>query len=415
MTAKKPGQVLQGELDAQTLAFLLSQAGHEALTQLQQEDVSESQTVPLLAKLRLRYPPLTAGALLTMARLRRKAADKFPAAARLFFTAEALEQATTAAIADARAAWIDRHAPPGPILDLGCGIGGDTLALARYRPVIAYETSPTRLQLARANAAALDLSDRIDFHLADWTALPAGELPMAAAAFVDPSRRVDGRRLFSLHNMQPPLSALLSLQERIPHLMVKVAPGVADAEIPDHCHVLFISHDRTCKEAVLCFGQLRGNSTRRWALVYDGSQWHRIDASQQIPPIGPLQIGHYIHEPDPAVIRAGSFSELCDMLSAHLFDDQIAYLVGHRPSAGTPAEPFVQTFRIMEILSASLKELNRRLQAHGIGQVELKKRGSPIEPESLRPRLKLAQGGAAAVVMLTRQGEQRLMLLAQRV
>ena len=34
-----------------------------------------------------------------------------------------------------------------------------------------------------------------------------------------------------------------------------------------------------------------------------------------------------LHEPDPAVIRAGAFAELCADLGAHLFDAQIAYLV----------------------------------------------------------------------------------------
>lgn len=416
MTQKKPGHLSQPELTPETIEFMLSKAGQEALAQLQQKDVSTAQTVPLLAELRRDHPPHIAGALLTMVRLRQRAMDKFPKGDQLFFTAEALEQATAFPIADARAAWIDRHAPPGPILDLGCGIGGDTLALARYRPVIAYETSSTRLQLAQANAAILNLADRIEFCHADWTtALSAGTLPTAAAAFVDPARRVDGRRVFSLHQMQPPLSALLQLQAQVPNLAVKVAPGVNEAEIPDNCHVMFVSHARTCKEAVLCFGLVRGDSTRRWALVYDGARWHRIDASLQPPPTGLIQVGQYLHEPDPAVIRAGSFVELCEMLSAHLFDEQIAYLVGNRPSAGTPAAPFVQTFRLTEILPASLKQLNRRLQAHRIGSVELKKRGSPVEPESLRPRLKLTPGGGDAVVILTRQGDRRLMLLAHRV
>jgi hypothetical protein len=215
--------------------------------------------------------------------------------------------------------------------------------------------------------------------------------------------------------MQPPLSALLQLQAHVPNLAVKVAPGVNDTELPDDCHVMFVSHAGICKEAVLYFGLLRGDSTPRWALVYDGTKWHRLNASLKPPPIGLLQVGQYLHEPDPAVIRAGSFAELCEILSSHLFDEQIAYLVGDQPSAGTAAEALVQTFQIEEILPASLKKLNQRLQALHIGQVELKKRGSPVEPESLRPRLKLTPGGRGAVVILTRQGDQRLMLLAHRV
>lgn len=396
--------------------FLLSPRAQQALAQLGQADLSEAQTVPLLAGLRHTFNPGEAGALLTLARLRQRAAGKFPQAERLYFTVEALEQATAYVIAQHRAAWLDRHAPPGPILELGCGIGGDTLALAQHRPVIAYDTSPARLRFARANAEVLGLSDRIDFRLADWTeVMRADSLPAAAAVFADPARRIQGRRVFSLHEMQPPLNALLGVQKQIPAAGVKVAPGVQDGEIPANCGVEFISHEHICKEAILWFGPLRRATTGRWAAIHSGEQWRRIDASLRPPPVGPLVAGQYLHEPDPAVIRAGAFVELCEMLDAHLFDSQIAYLVGDLPGAGSAAQSFVQTFRIEEILPGSLKQLNLRLQALGVGQVELKKRGSPIEPESLRPRLKLVRAGRDAVVILTRQGDRRLILLGHRV
>jgi hypothetical protein len=416
MAAQKRNSSPEIEYDPATIDFLLSTSGKQALAQLQREDVGDARTVPLLEELRRYYSPQWSGALLTLTRLRRKAIDKFPQADQLYFTAEALEQATSFTIADHRARWLHQYAPPGAVLDLGCGIGGDTLALAQYRPVIAYETSGTRLRFAQANAAALGLTEQIDFRLSDWTAeLVTGGLPTTAAAFADPARRVDGRRVFSLHQMQPPLAVLQRLQAQIPALGIKVAPGVQSEEIPADCHVEFISHERSCKEALLWFGPLRGDSTQRWASVHAGTGWHRLDSSLLPPPLGPLRVGHYLHEPDPAVIRAGSFVELSQMLDAHLFDDQIAYLVGDRPSRSTTAASFVQTFQIEEILPSSLKRLNQRLQALRIGLVELKKRGSPVEPESLRPRLKLTPGGRDAVVILTRQGEERLTLLARRV
>jgi SAM-dependent methyltransferase len=408
---------LPAEIAPAAVDFLLSTRGQEALSQLGTvEDLSDPRTVALLMDLRRSFSAEEAAALLTMARLHQKARNKFPSADQLYFTAESLEQATHQVIAEHRAHWIHQHAPPGSVLDLGCGIGGDTLALARYRPVIAYETSSTRLRFAQANAKTMGLAGQVEFHLKDWTAaLMAGKLPSTAAAFADPARRVNGRRVFSLYQMQPPLDDLLRLARQIPALGVKVAPGVQDEEIPGECGVEFISHERTCKEAVLWFGPLADGPTQRWASVHDGERWHRLNASLRPPPLGPLEPGQYLHEPDPAVIRAGAFWELCEMLGAHLFDAQIAYLVGNRPGKGSAAQPFVQSFQIDEILPGSLKQINRRLQALNIGQVELKKRGAPIEPETLRPRLKLVPGGRDAVIFWTRQGDQRLNLLARRI
>src|SRR5690606_7650822 len=111
------------------------------------------------------------------------------------------------------------------------------------------------------------------------------------------------------------------------------------------------------------------------------------------PPLGPLAPGMTLHEPDPAVIRAGTFTPLCAALGAHLFDGQIAYFVGE----AAVTHPLVQSFRILEIYPFNLKTLQTRLRALGISRVELKKRGAPFAPESLRGRLKLPDGNRAGV------------------
>ena len=142
-------------INLHTIDFLLSDHGVQASRRLAQDEVAEGDLLRQLARLRQQICADEAGALLALALLRRRALSKFPDANKLFFTSEALEQATAWPVAQHRAAWIDRCAPPGAVLDLGCGIGGDTLALANLRQVIAYDTDPVRLRLAEANANVL--------------------------------------------------------------------------------------------------------------------------------------------------------------------------------------------------------------------------------------------------------------------
>ena len=389
--------------------FLLSDAAQQAIAALTPRDLEPDQTIPTLNSLRQAFPPEKAGPLLTLARLRLRAEAKFPHARRMFFTAEALEQATSWTVALHRAEWIHRHAKPGPVLDLGCGIGGDTLALAHFRPVIAYEQDPARLAFARANARAVAPAQPIDFRCADWTAeLAAGDLPAAAAAFADPSRRIDGRRIFSLHHMQPPLEALLALQAHTSNLAAKIMPGVDDAELPPACGVEFLSHEGVCKEAVLWFGDLAQHD--RWASVHSDDSWHTLASAGAQPPVGPIHPGSVLYEPDPAVIRAGAFAELCELLNAHLVDPHIAYLV----AADLRQTPFTSAFLVREVHPFNLRHLNQRLRALGINSVELKKRGAPFEPESLRSRLKLPRQGGAGVVLFTRLENAPIMIIAQR-
>lgn len=396
-------------LSPETVEFLLSETAQQAAASLTRTELEADATLATLSALRRRLIPEHAAAVLTLAKLRRGAEAKFPDAQRMFFTSQALEQATAWPIGLHRARHIDRHAPPGPVLDLGCGIGGDTLALAQFRTVIAYEQDPVRLALAQANARATGVEGRVEFRAGDWTsALESGELPGAAAAFVDPSRRIAERRIFSLHQMQPPLAALLRLQAEVPNVAGKVMPGVDDDELPPACGVEFISHEGVCKEAVLWFGDLAQH--RRWASVCDGSDWHPLIAGGEPAPLGDIAPGSILYEPDPAVIRAGAFAELCAQLDAHLIDPQIAYIVAE----SLCETPFAAPYRVLEIHPFNLKQLNRRLGDLGISRVELKKRGAPFEPESLRPRLRLPAQGTAGVVLFTRLKDAPIMIIAQR-
>lgn len=370
----------------------------------------DAQVLTLLTRLRRTLPGDIAGALVSQAQLRRRARAKFPNASQLFFTPEALEQATAQTPADYRAAQLDACAAAGDFLDLGCGIGGDLLALARQRAVIAYELDPVRVRFAAANVAAVGLAPRVTIHNADWTqALANGALPPAAAAFVDPARRHEGQRVFSLHTMQPPLAEILKLCQRVPLIAVKVMPGVDVRELPVGWKVEFISHAGTCKEAVLWWG--REEAPQRWASVHRADGWRTLADDGAPPPLGELAPGVVLYEPDPAVIRAGALAALCARVAGRLFAPDIAYIV----APTLRSEPLAQAFAIDEVHRFSLKLLNQRLVARGIGQVELLKRGFPQAPESLRPRLRLTPGGAPGVVIFTRRGDEHWMLIGRRL
>lgn len=74
--------------------------------------------------------------------------------------------------------------PPASVLDLGTGTGAIALALAKTWPdaaVTALDFSPEALALARENAAALDLADRITFLTGDWFMGLAGRFALIVA------------------------------------------------------------------------------------------------------------------------------------------------------------------------------------------------------------------------------------------
>lgn len=409
-------------MEQSELAYLLSEEGQNALTNLGEAlqkipagKAREVAELPLLNKYRQSLGNWQAAACLTMAKLRLHAAKKFPQAERMFFTPEALEQATSWELSLHRAQQLDKLAPPGAILDLGCSLGGDTLALAQYRRVLAYDLDPLRLAIAQANAQALGVAERITFHCANYTTV---SLPPAAAAFADPARRSSGKRLFNAEDMQPSWTEILALQQQQGNLAVKLAPGFDKALLPANSRLEFIGRHGSCLEAVLWLGQLSNNSQTEpvlsasiWCGPNGNESWHYCESARQAAPVGYLEAGMYLYEPEPAVIRAEALHELCESLQAHLFDSQIAWLV----SKQRLSHPLAAAFRIWEIDNFSLKRLQKRLNALGIGTVEIKKRGFAMEPEELRKRIKLNKSKKNAVIFLTRLQDRPLYLLGERL
>jgi hypothetical protein len=115
---------------------------------------------------------------------------------------------------------------------------------------------------------------------------------------------------------------------------------------------------------------------------------------------GPADVGPvraWLHEPDPAVIRSGLVAQVTGGLGATLIDPTIAYLT----SDVRTDSPWVSSYRVADVLPFNVKKLKAHLRTRGIGRVVVKKRGSPIEPESLARQLR-GPGGRSAVVVVTR-------------
>jgi hypothetical protein len=395
------------DLSIELAQWLLTNEAQQALERLAGQNLGDHALISTLQTLREQHTPDEAAALLDQARLRQKGVEKFgERALRMLFLDEALQQASGQVIAQYRAA---RYAPFAHVADLGCGIGGDALALSEQSErLLALDLDPIRLLFAEHNLRVAGGPARARYEQADWTTFP---FPSDVdAAFADPARRVEGRRVFSLHEMQPPLSAILDLQRQLTNLGVKVMPGVPDEELPPECEVEFISEGGTCKEGVLWFGALRSGAARTATIVEESPEApiaHTLNSAAPAPPVAVTPPRAFLWEPDACVIRATLVAQVAHQLGASQVDEQIAYL-----TSDAPAEtPFARGWPIIEHAPFNLKELNRRLRALDANVVAVKKRGSPIEPESFRRRLKSNPKGQPITLFVTRVRDEPWMIL----
>ncbi len=325
---------------------------------------------------------------LEQALLRERARSKHPRGAELWWTGEALEQASSHLVAAHRAGRYDR-----PVLDLGCSVGGDLLALPEGSTGV--DLDEARLLLARANADVL--GRRVSLVRADVRTLP---VPPGADVFADPARRAGGRRTFDPRAYSPPLDLLLGLRTRA--LGVKVAPGIDHEALPRDLEVEVVSLRGEVKEAVLWGGAAR-RGARRTATLLPGPHV-LVDDDAPAPAVaGP---GEWLLEPDGAVVRSHLVAQVVRDVDGWLLDATIAYVAADAP---VPV-PWGRWYRVLEVLPFSLKGLRERLRAHDAGPLVVKKRGTAVEPEVLRRQLKLS-GSREVTVVLTRSAGRQVALI----
>lgn len=390
-------------------AFLVSPDGRALLEDVAVLPGDAAERVLALRKRRPNLPGDITAAAVEVADARHRARLRFPDAARLFFTADALAQATAPAVAAYHAAGLARF---GAVADLGCGVGMDSLALAEAgASVAAVERDAARLVFARANAQERHLADRITFLEDDVTAL--SWLP-AAAAFWDPSRRIEGRgRRVSLHadRYEPPLSFLEAVRPRVRGGCVKLSPALPDDVLDTlNGRVEFLSERGVCKEACLWFGEAAGaaGDVPRHAAVLLPEKVVVFPDPDEVAPVGPLAA--FIHDPDPALVRANALGAAADRLKAHLVSPDDAYLTGDTPA---DESRLAASYRVTDALPYKPRILRDLLRARGIARLVVKKRHFPHEPDAvlrdlgLRPHAE----GREATLILVRRGKEHLAVL----
>lgn len=350
--------------------------------------------------------------LLEQVDLRRRAADKFAAADRMFFTRLGLEQATDEWVARYKAARFAALAGTGPLADLCCGIGGDMIALAECGPVVGVDRDPVAACFAAANASAASpeaVSANVQVSRGEAESFDARGF---AAVHIDPDRRPAGHRTTSVEWNSPNQDAIERLFEDVPHAAIKLAPAAeAPATWAERCELEWIGRDRQCRQQVAWYGELAVAAGKRRATVLarDGRTLRSIVGEPNQPTPFVEQLDRYLFEPDTAVLAAHLPGVVAAEHGLAIFSAGVAYLTGPQPTD----DPAVACFEILDVLSLKPKLLAQYVAKHRIGQLEIKKRGVEHDPKTIRKQLKLS-GDRAATLILTKLRRKRVAIFARR-
>ncbi len=333
----------------------------------------------------------------------RRGAAKFSRADRMWFDPIALEQATPELVARRKAL---RFAG-ADVLDLCCGIGGDSIALAASASkVLAVDLDPGMIRRALWNARVYDVADRIMGVLGKAEQI---SIPASALVHIDPDRRAaGGLRSKAIAGYAPGLDYLLDLPARCRGGAIKLGPASDFAEhfTDPGLEIEVISLGGECKEATVWFGDL-ATCRRRATVLPDGATWSNLAGGGAAPF---SRIGDWLYDPDPALIRADLLDGFASMHGLSRFQPGIDLLTGTCPIDS----PFLTKIAVDDVLPLDLKRLRSIVLERKLGPLEIKTRGVDLRPEEVRHTLR-PQGPNAATIVLVGGRDRGRAIVGHRV
>lgn len=398
--------------------YLLSSAGQALLAQHHAAD-------PERLALRLAGQGVPAAAIASQLKYRLRAKAKLPAwlAAGCVFEGKAFEQCTSEAVA-ALKPW----GKGGSALDLTCGLGVDTAALAgHYARVVALEPDPVRHRLAQHNLALLG---HHHVQLAPQTAedwLAAHPEAAFDLVYLDPDRRDDaGQRHFRFADTTPHVLHLLPTLLRIaPRVLLKASPmldiAAALQELGAVHTVTVLAADGECKE--LLFDIRRGPATvtaRAVAFLRHGQAHHYTPGPAQPAEALPgeaLMAMPYCYEADTSLYKAGLAGAWFTETQAGL-QGAMNHPEGYCFSAVEKPDFPGRAYRIVAALPYKPDRLRKYFQGLGIKQLNYTRRHFDLPLEQVRGQLRIREGGKDHLLLTqvhTAEGWTRMACHAQRI
>ncbi len=369
------------------LAFLNSEPGAALLRRALEAEADDLQlaAAPWLRN----QPAFWRTAVLEQRALRLRARAKHRDADRMLFTPLGLQQMTPEPLARYKAGRLP--AGVGPLADLCCGLGGDSLHVPAAIPLLGVDLHGEILRAYRHNVGLFRPAMAVRADAARFQARVEGIL-------LDPARRAlaHGVRHYDA-DPEPGWEAVLSLVARFRNAVVKLGPGArVPAELLEYeCE--YLGWRDSCLELTVRTGDFgRAGSIR--AVELPAQAVVEAASADLETSFGRVEDpGDYLYEPVKCVVRAHLFGVLAQREGLWQLDGRLAYLSGPQ----RPPSPLWKCYRLKRVLPCDAALLRRELGKHDVGILEIKKRGIDIDPEAWRRRLQ-PRGPASATLVFTR-------------
>lgn len=307
------------------------------------------------------------------------------------------------------------------LVDLTGGLGVDFSFIAPLFKKTVYVERQTELcDLARHNLPLLGLPEA-QVVCADGVDYLQDELndDEVSLLFLDPARRdTAGRKTVLIEDCQPDVCALRdTLLQRARVVMIKLSPmlDIAAAVRSLQCvaEVHVVATGGECKDLLLVLTrealQQGGTAPTLYAHEGDGRDFRfTLEEETTATPPYATQLGQYLYEPGPAVLKAGAFKSI-----ATHYDLQKLHPNTHLYTANNYVTDFPgRFFRIVQVLTFSKADLKTLRTSWP--KANLSVRNFPVTVEALRKKLKIKDGGQTFLFVTTMADNQHFIIVCEK-
>lgn len=292
------------------------------------------------------------------------------------------------------------------IADLTGGLGVDCWAFSKVFGKVLYNERDHTLAEAAENNFKLLGCGNIELHNGTFDASRERMLRefKPDIVYLDPARRSGtGKKVFRLEDCEPDVLTLLPiLRNCTGRVMLKLSP-MADISLlrrqlgTQITQIHIVSSGNEVKEILVLMDFTSTEECEPLIVASDTVNRFEFLPSEEENALAAypesINIGDYLFEPDPAVIKSGAFKLPCSRFSVRKAAPSTHLYFSREPL------PFGKSHRIGEVLDFNKHSFQYLKEKYG--RAEITARNLPVTSDELRKKTGIPQGGNAHIFAFT--------------
>lgn len=305
--------------------------------------------------------------------------------------------------------------------DLTGGMGVDTVAFAEHFKQVYYVESET--ELCERSAHNFNVLGRKNIQTLNETAesflerlVGEGNDIRLDLVYLDPSRRVENRKVFKIEDCSPDLNTILpKCKEVADQVLIKLSPMVDVSYLirQFNPNTIWIVAVRNEVKEILMLSKREIHKVVRIETIeikaHDEQQIFKFFPEQEVMAISEFSMpSTYLYEPNAAILKAGAFK-----LIGRQYKIKKLHQNTHLYTSGELIEDFPgRIFLVKDSLQSNQKEVARRIPERKINIIT---RNYPQRAEELKKALKLQDGGDDYLIGATLMDGKSVLLWCSRL